>query len=1098
MTRQKPIAAIALLVTLAMFARVVADSSIVDFDTQIRPILSDRCFACHGPDDNDRQADLRFDQRESAMRESEYGERAFVVKPGAPEDSELLLRLTTSDEDLKMPPPDSHLKVSADEVELIQRWIEQGAEWTDHWAFVPVDTTLTPPELKGDDWSNGPIDKFILARLREQRLTPASEANRELLARRVHLDLTGLPPTLAQLDQFLNDKSPNAYEKLVDRLLASAAYGERMAVAWLDVARYADTHGYQLDFESHVWPYRDWVVQAFNENLPCDQFITWQLAGDLLPSPTAEQTLATAFNRLHRQTNEGGSVLEEFRIEYVADRVDTFGVAMLGLSVGCARCHDHKFDPISQKEYYQLAAFFDNVDESGVFSYFTKATPSPSFDTPTEEQTLRLEKLRKDVAARQSELEQVAEQQRNAFNDWFGKERKSLDSEEQFVKLLKDGLIGHFDFEKITPASSVKAEADSNGRSSDQDSDTNSKPTLANVVDSTTNAELHESPLIVPGKTGNALQLNGDNGFSTAVTSSFSRHDEFSFAVWIKSSQNQQRATIFHTTKAGTDAGHRGIELIIAEDQLEVSLCHYWPGNAIRIRALDKLPVDEWYHVTLTYDGSSQASGLRLYLNGKLLETTVIRDELTRAIRYLKKDSVSYKAGDRQHHLTVGYRFRDRGLAGGEIDELKVYARQLTPIEIRAISGSVVSDCFTAAESKLSSEDEQSLFELFLSRAPSHAKARAALHDARLALGNAADGVQSIMVMREMATPRKTYMLNRGAYDSPASEVQPGVIAKLLPLKSDFPKNRLGLARWLTDAQHPLTARVAVNRIWQTILGRGLVATQEDFGSQGGRPSHPLLLDYLSHDFVNNGWDTKRLVKQIVMSASYRQSSVSSADLMERDPENSMLARGPSRRLTAEMIRDGALVASGLLVNRVGGAPVKPYQPAGLWKESMPVEYKRDRHEGSRRRSLYSFWRRTLPPPSMLTFDAAKREVCTVRRQNTATPLQALVLLNDPQYIEAARAAAEVAIQSNERAEDQIRHLFRAFTSRQLSDQQLSVFKKSLEQQQSYFSDKLEQASKYLSIGDHEPDSEIEPKELASLSVVAQMMMNLDYFVFRR
>ena len=1057
----------------------------VDFDSQIRPILSDRCFTCHGPDEADRQADLRLDSRESAIKETQYGEFDFVIKPGEPDNSELLFRLLTDDEDLKMPPPDSHLNVTQEEADLIRKWIQQGATWSEHWAFKKISRIMVP-ELEQDDWSTGEIDKFVLRRLRAEDLQPKQPATKEVLARRVYLDVTGLPPSIAQLDAFLADESDSAYEELVDEVLASTAYGERMAVEWLDVARYSDTHGYQADFETNAWPYRDWVIEAFNANLPFDDFITWQIAGDLLPGATRDQKLATAFNRLHRQTNEGGSVLEEFRQEYVADRVDTFGIAFLGLSVGCARCHDHKFDPISQQEYYELSAFFDNIDEVGVFSYFTKSTPTPALYLPTDEQSQDLRELQADVNEAQLRLAKAQIQQKSDFEKWLDSAR----SETNVDDLLERGLIGSFGFEEIGEAEVAAKKKGGKPRKIQ---------IVANRLDEESPGEFHESPTLADGKAGNGLSLSGDNGFTSSVTSELTRFDSLTFSFWIKASQEHERATIIHTTLGATDSGNRGIDLVIVDGKLNATICHFWPGNAIRVRAKSKVPIHQWVNVTFTYDGSSEADGVRLYLDGQRAETEVIRNGLTRTIRHTKRDKVDFGEGNTPHHLTIGYRYRDRGFAQGLIDELKVYDRDLSEPEVVALVTGQEIPLLKKPAGELTNKEKLSLLAVYqaLNREQIEDQAKA-LRQAQIALSNVQEDIESVMVMKELPQSRKTYFLNRGAYDAPGKEVQPGIIAKLLEFDQTLPKNRLGLASWLTDKNNPLTARVAVNRIWQIIIGRGIVGTQEDFGSQGGRPSHPELLDYLASDFVDHGWDVKRLVKQILLSATYQQASECSPELRERDPENELLARGPSRRLTAEMIRDSALASSGLLVSKVGGPPVKPYQPDGLWMESMNKKYQRDPVEGSRRRSLYSFWKRTLPPPAMITFDAANREVCVARREATATPLQALVLLNDPQYIETARAAAEKVMLECEERRDQMGLLYRILTGRKADQRQLELLDKTYEGQFVYFDEDSKRVDEFLAIGDHTPSEQIDRVELAAMTVAAQMVLNLDHFVMKR
>lgn len=1048
----------------------------IDFNFHIRPILSDRCYACHGPDEENRAADLRLDTPEGAYGESYSGERSHVIKPGNVAESELLRRVTSDDIDVVMPPPESHLTVTQEEVALLKKWIEQGAKWKEHWSFLPIENP-GPPEVKRADWLKNAIDRFVLARLEAENLQPSPEASRERLARRLYFDLTGLPPTVEQLDAFLADDSPEAYERLVDELLASPHFGERMTVDWLDLARYADTYGYQEDSYRPVWPYRDWVVRAFNENMPHDQFVTEQLAGDLLPNATQDQILATAFNRVHRQTSEGGSVEEEFRIEYVVDRTDTFGLAFLGLSLGCARCHDHKFDPLSQKEYYQVSAFFDNIDESGLYAYFAPSTPTPTLLMSTDEQQAEAVDLAKKIKQAEESLTQVADQQEQNFRSWLA----NPDAAPSIP-----GEIGHFEFDEIT------------------------EDLTPNALDSTaldpkgeehaTHGKLWESPELVEGRRGKALRMSGENVMLTPVGGDFSRHDPFTISLWVKVPKEYERAVIFHRSRASIDAGHRGYELTIIDGKLNAWMAHFWPGDAIAIAAKEKLPVGRWVQVGIAYDGSSKAAGLKIITDGKLVETETLRDGLRQTILYKdgKPDRNAVGTINDVTKLSIGRRFRDRGLINGEVDDLRVFERQLSKLEIAMLQEE------NSLRDHLAQRNEEHLDELrelyLLGHSEAYAKALKELQELRSQRGNLLDRMSEIAVMKEMPEPRQSYVLERGAYDAKGEPVDPGVLRKVLPMDESLPRNRLGLAQWLTQADNPLFARVAVNRLWQSVFGRGLVATQEDFGTQGELPSHPDLLDYLATEFRTSGWDVKAILKRMVMSATYRQSSECDAELREADPHNSLLARGPSYRLPAEMIRDNALKTSGLLVEKLGGPPVKPYEPPGLWKEKGPKVFKRDPGEGSRRRSLYTFWKRTSPQPAMVTLDAALRDVCLVRRQSTATPLQALVLLNDPQYVEASRALAAKNLSEHPDASDakRVESVFRALTSRRPGEKETKVLLRLLTDQRQYFQQNSQEIDKFLSVGDHKPDPELNKVNLAALTVLVEAVMNLDECVVKR
>ena len=1041
----------------------------VRFDLHIRPLFSDRCYQCHGPDRENRQADLRLDIPQGITAPRQPGGDTPILTPGEPEKSELYLRISSTDEDQRMPPVDSNMKLSAHEIALIRKWIEQGASWSSHWSFQPIPKEVVPPATHSADllssWPRGDIDRFVLTKLQKEGLSPAPEASREKLIRRVTYDLTGLPPTLKEIDAFVADTSLQAYPHLVDCLLASPRYGERMAVPWLDLARYADTYGYQADVYRPVWPWRDWVVEAFNDNLPYDQFITWQLAGDLLPDSTRQQTLATAFNRLHRQTNEGGSIEAEFRNEYCVDRTNTFGTAFLGLTLGCARCHDHKFDPITQKEYYQLYAYFDSIDESGLYSHFTHATPTPALLLSTQDQQGRIDALTRQIHQQEAELDRIAAAEQPAWKAWLAELDAARQGSAQAPSAgpaAPSGLVGDYPMEAID-----------NGQ-------------VANRADPQKPGHVADQPLLVPGKFGQGLRLSGENNFTTPVGGQFSRHDPFTISLWVQTPDIKQRAVLWHRSRAWTDAGSRGYQLLIEQGHLSASLIHFWPGNAIRIRTKALLPVGRWVQVVVTYDGSSRAGGLALYLDGQRQPCTVVRDQLTKTVGY-PDGSVK--------QLTLGQRFRDRGFKNGLVDELRVYNRQLTGIEVgQLFDPAALTKILATPDSERTAPQQAALHDYYLHQfnRPYRAALKT-LRTVRKQHGDLVDSISELMVMRELPQPRPTFLLKRGAYDAPGERVERGTPACLPAMPTGYPPNRLGLARWLTNPNHPLTARVAVNRYWQMLLGRGLVGTPGDFGSQGQLPTHPRLLDWLARRFLDSGWDVKGLLRQIVLSATYRQQADCAPELRARDPENRLLAHGPHGRLPAEMLRDGALASSGLLVERLGGPPVKPYQPPGLWKEKGTATYQRDQGEGSHRRSLYTYWKRTSPPPAMLTLDAAKRDVCLVQRQATTTPLQALVLLNDPQYIEAARGLAERTLAaSGSTLAVKTDYLFRTLTSRRPTNAEQQLLKAAFKEQQQLFQTRPEDVDPFLAIGDQRPDDKIDPTELAALTVVAEMVLNYE------
>jgi len=1022
----------------------------VRFGLEVRPILSDKCFTCHGPDDKSRKAKLRLDRPEPGHFQTRDGRT--ILAPGDPGHSELYRRVTSEDPEERMPPPETRLELTVAEKETIRRWIEQGARYTAHWAFEPLQAQV--PDTIHDPWVRNPIDAFVLRRLRAEGLEPSPEASRETLLRRLSFDLTGLPPSLSALDTFVADTEPGAFERSVQAVLSDEAYGEAMAAGWMDVARYADTYGYQADVDRDMSPWRDWVIHAFNVNLPYDQFLLWQLAGDLLPGATRDQILATAFNRLHRQTNEGGSIDEEWRVEYVSDRVHTMGTAFLGLTLECARCHDHKYDPIAQRDYYSLTAFFDNIDESGLYSHFTRATPTPTLLLYKNGEEEMHRDLKERLREAERDLEQAAADAQPAFEAW---------------------LAGHPSLpELVAPVDAFPLDA-VNGSTS------------PNSIQEKHPLQLSDGPEPQPGKAGQALRFSGDNAAVASGVGHFRRTDPFSISLWLKPAEPLERSVVLHASRAWSDSGSRGYQLLLEEGRPAVHLIHFWPGNAIGVRAKDALPMGAWTHFTLTYDGSSRAQGIGLYADGQRLPVDVIRDHLYKDIIHRAEWSDSDVGNI---HLTLAGRFRDVGFKDGAIDEVRVFDRELSPVEVAVVAGrgDLVPERQAWLEHFLRTEDK------------GWAQARAKLQELRVMENDLVNDVWEIMVMEEMAAPRPTYLLNRGAYDARAERVEPDVPERIFPLNPSLPRNRLGLARWLLDPKHPLTSRVAVNRVWKTHFGRGLVPTPEDFGSQGQTPSHPELLDWLALWLVDHGWDLKALHTLIVSSATYRQQSHASMALLEKDPENRLLARGPSHRLSAEQIRDNALAVSGLLVRDVGGHSVMPYQPPGLWEESgTGKHYQQSKGEGLYRRSLYTFWKRTAPPPSMLTFDATSREVCTARREVTSTPLQSLVLLNDPQFVEAARVLAEHLVRTHgDHVSAALTELFRLATSRRPEPAEARVLERIYREQMDYFTSDPKAAEAYVGIGERPRDAALPQIPVAALTVVANAVMNHEEFVVQQ
>lgn len=1012
---------------------VSAPAATVEFNRDIRALLSDRCFSCHGPDASSRKIKLRLDS-EAGITADLGGRRAVV--PGALDKSELIKRITTDNKGLRMPPAYSGFKLSEREIELLKTWVSEGAQWQKHWSWIPPKRPQLPA-VRNTAWVRNPIDHFVLARLERDAVAPSAEATRPALIRRVTLDLTGLPPTLQEVDAFVNDTSANAYEKVVDRLLASSRYGERMAARWLDVARYADTNGYQTDAERFMWRWRDWVIQAFNRNLPFDQFTIEQLAGDLLPNPTLEQRIATAFNRNHRGNGEGGIIPEEYAVEYVADRLETTSTVWLGLTVGCARCHSHKYDPLTQKEYYQLFAFFNNINDRG--RYFKYGNTPPLVQAPTPDQ----EALRVQAEAKLS----AAEKQ---FADLSPRIEKSRAQWEQSVVgmpqadyMIERGQARHFALEK--------ADKPVNGIS------------------------------YVSGRYGNAANFDGKAFLEVGKISDYSFYHHFTLSAWIRPTAADGAIV----TKAKDISEESGLGFYLKDGKLQLNMVQRWLDDAIRVETEQPVALNEWIHVAATYDGTRVADGVRIYVNGRLQPLKVLVDELNQ----------DFRAPD-PWRIGGGNAMRFQGL----IDEVRIYDRDLSASELEMVSlGQRLSDIARIPAAKRSKAQNEMLRLAFLEVFADN-EIRVAwkqLADARQARDTLVANFPTVMVMEEMSNPRPAFLLNRGAYDRPAEKVERAVPASLHPMPDGAPRNRLGFAKWIVDPNNPLTARVIVNRYWQTYFGTGIVKTVEDFGSQGEWPSHPDLLDWLAREFIESGWNVKAIQKTIVMSATYRQASKASPEMLQRDPENRLLARGPRLRLPAETVRDQALAASGLLVEHLGGPSVKPYQPDGLWRElTGGTDYQRDKGEALYRRSLYTFWKRTAPPPMMMNFDSSSRETCIVRESRTNTPLQALNLMNDVTYLESARKLAERMLRDGGTApESRIAHGFRLVLSRAPRPNEAAVLQDSLRYQIDHYKTDTQAALKLLSQGDSPRDGKIDPSELAAYSAVASMILNLDEVV---
>lgn len=1037
----------------------------LDYNIDVKPILSDKCFACHGPDKAKREAGLRLDISESAFATLPESPGKVAIAPGNLNGSELFHRILSADSKYIMPTPESHLTLSAREKAVLIKWIKNGAAYQPHWAFVKPEKSPLP-QIKNDHWPvNNPIDNFILHKLEQEKLAPSKPAGKELLLRRVSLDLTGLPPTLTEIDRFLKDKSSNAYEKQVDRLLRSPHYGEKMAVDWLDVARFADSYGYTVDRLRDMSPYRDWVIQAFNANFPYDQFIHWQLAGDLMPNPTKEMIIATAFNRNHPQNMEGGIVEEEFQTEYVIDRTNTFGDAFMGISVGCAKCHDHKYDPITQKNYFELFSFFNNVKEAGQISW-DDASPAPTLMLPTKEKAQIIKFINNSITAQEQKIRQEKDAAVADFKKWLDTQGyRNLAKE----KIPQYGLQAAFHLDD----GSLKNEV-------------NPKQIAVMKRES---GQLGDAPEFIERENGNALSLNGDTWLDLNEVGVFRKSEPFSIGMWVNIPKGLAEGVIFHKSQMERLYNFRGYHVYLKNNQLELNMAHVYPSNAITKVTSTTIPRDQWVQLTVTYDGSAKAAGLKLFLNGSEMKMETTMDQLTKDILF---------GSGQQPGLQIGAWGRGRGFKDGKVDDILVYNRTLTPFEIMVISRKADWSAIALKDQAQLSPTELNNLKVYYFSAV-HAKViadRDDLKQLRTHLADSSENIQELMVMQEMKKPKRTHVLLRGNYDTPGEEVWPNTPKSILGFSKNLPRNRYGLAQWLTDKNHPLTARVAVNRIWQNLFGVGLVKTAEDFGNQGEMPSHPQLLDWLAVNFRESGWDVKKLNKLIVMSATYRQDSRATKETVEKDPENRLLAHGPAYRMPAEMIRDNALMASGLMNQHIGGKSVKPYQPEGLW-EINNTSYTPDTGKAVYRRSLYVIVKRSVPNPTLSTFDAPSRSFCVIRRQQTNTPLQALVTLNDPTFVEAAKVIGE-QMSKNTNTRKAITDAYRKLTGRTPLEQEVDLLTKLQFTEHKKFKAHPEKAKGWLNAGQYQTDKRLDSSLLAANTVVASTILNSDASLTKR
>jgi hypothetical protein len=1022
----------------------VPASPIIDFQRQVRPILSDNCFLCHGPDKGTRMADMRLDVKEEAMAARKNGS---VIVPGKPDESLLVKRIFSENPGYRMPPTFSHKTLSAEQKETLRKWIEQGASWKEHWSFIPPARPALP-EVKDAAWPKTAIDRFVLARLETAGLTPNPEADRHALIRRVTLDLTGLPPTPEDVAAFVKDPAPKAYENLVDRLLASPRYGEHRARYWLDAARYADSQGLHIDNYREMWPYREWVIGAFNGSMPFDRFTVEQLAGDLLPNATLEQKIASGFHRCNVTTNEGGSIPAEVEAMYAKDRADTTGIVWLGLTVGCATCHDHKFDPIKQKEYYALTSFFRNTTQLALDGNVPD-TP-PTVVVPRQEDWKRWT----DLAAERASLREAIAKEQSAngakFEKWLANPR---------------GEPASFPTQSVIEAVNVKILSETTGGHAQ---------TISLPADLPKGVSLGDGPLTF----GAALHFEKEASLDRPGVA-VDIDKPFTIATWVYVPKEKGGFTIASQLDPKMEGKRHGWSLSLNGGELGVSgrapefHMNATERNYISARpAADyELKPEAWYHLQFTYDGSRNRKGLSLFINGVFVPT--------------------YGTGEDNNPLA------DSVLSTAK---LKLGGSSIARFKLLSIHEDEVQAELLYAAEKAAAGDREASRQLFTYEVDPVARktvARLRQVDAeRTAI--ARRGAVTFVMQERTDTEPVAHVLNRGQYDQMRDEVHPGVMAALPPMAQSLPRNRLGLAKWIVDPANPMTARVTVNRFWQELFGTGIVKTAEDFGAQGDSPSHPELLDWLALEFRDSGWDVKKLFRLMVTSEAYRQSASSNSDKLAKDPDNRLLSRGPRFRMDAEMVRDCALSASGLLRSEIGGPSVKPYQPINIWEtvamdQSNTRFYKQDSGGKLYRRSMYTFWKRSAPPPSMDIFNAPSRETCIVRRERTNTPLQALATMNDPQFVEAARRLAQNALkQSRANVDGQVNFMADRLLSRDLEPKEMSIVLGSYRDYLSYYDGKPDDAAKLLNVGESKADANLPKPQFAAMTMVANELMNLD------
>ncbi|MFM9962127.1 MAG: DUF1553 domain-containing protein [Planctomycetaceae bacterium] len=1039
-----------LLICLLAAQTVRADDAIL-YNRDIRPILTDLCFPCHGPDSAARKGDYRLDRRDDAIGKK-------VIVPGKPDESEMMRRMLLSDPEEVMPPPHTKKSLTEKQKDLLRKWIASGAEYQPHWSFIaPVRPAL--PKLKNEAWAKNPIDRFVLAKLEERGLTPAVQADRRTLARRVSLDITGLPPSIELVDEFVADKSDNAYEKLIDKLLTSKHWGEHRGRYWLDAARYADTHGIHFDNYREIWAYRDWVISAFNRNVPFDQFTIEQLAGDLLPNKTLDQQVASGFNRCNITTNEGGSIAEEYLVLYTRDRTETVSQVWMGLTTGCAVCHDHKFDPISQREFYSLAAFFNNTTQAAMDGNIPN-TP-PIITVPKPEDREQWEAVSASLKEMRGKLETRKQAARAEYDKWLADAKV-----EQLAALVPtEGLKLHAPLNE-GQGNSLKLIVDGQERTTE----------IKSGFDWVANGKV--------GTKAFAIKI-GDHPLEVPEAGDFEKDQGFTASAWVKVTKRNQTGAILARMDGGS--AYRGWDLWLQADKPGMHIINAWQTDALKVVGKTPLPPNQWSHVCVTYDGSGKAAGVRIFVNGVQQPVDVEVDQLKSTIRT-------------NVPLTIGQRSKTERLQNVVLQDARVYGRALINSEIEQLTRTPQAvELLAKPADKRTPQEVNDLFDWWLVTFDAPYREL----NGRIAVAQQDEvAIKSrgsiAYVMNEKSEEAMAYILFRGEYDKRKDPVKPSTPAALPAFPAETPVNRIGFAQWLLRPEHPLTARVTVNRFWQEVFGTGLVKTAGDFGITGELPSHPELLDWLAVEFRESGWDMKKFFKLILMSNTYQQSAVVTREKLEKDPQNRLLSRGPRFRMDAEMIRDYSLAASGLLVPKLGGPSAKPYQPDGVWEAVAMIgsntrDYKRDTGENLYRRSLYTFIKRAAPPASMEIFNATARETCIVRRDRTNTPLQALVTLNDVQHIEAARHLAQSVLLSRESDPSaRLDLLAKRLLARPFRSDEQTLVKSTLSELLAHYQSHAEDAKQLITFGESKPDASLDPATLAAWTMLANELLNLD------